>query len=40
VSLPKDLSPEDVTLEQAVEMLAAKVASKGKKTTRRRKAKK
>ncbi len=28
-TLPKDLAPEDVTLEQAVELLAAKAAKKG-----------
>ncbi len=36
-SLPKGVSPEEVTLEQALELLAAKKASKGKRTKRARK---
>ena len=36
-TLPKDLEPEAVTLEQALELIAAKAASKGKKKTTSRK---
>lgn len=37
-SLPKDMKPEDVTLEQAIELLAAKLAKGGKKTAAKKKA--
>jgi DNA topoisomerase I len=30
-TLPKDLSPEAVTMEQALELIAAKAGAKGKK---------
>ncbi|WP_051929247.1 type I DNA topoisomerase [Thermopetrobacter sp. TC1] len=34
-TLPKDIAPEDVTLEQALELIAAKQASKSKKSSRK-----
>ncbi|MCF6302850.1 MAG: DNA topoisomerase I, partial [Devosiaceae bacterium] len=37
-TLPRDLKPEDVTLEQALEMIAAKAAKGGKKKPARKKA--
>ncbi|MCB1155795.1 hypothetical protein KDL45_19190, partial [bacterium] len=40
-SLPKDMAPEDVSLEQALDLLAAREARKGaKKTTKAKTAKK
>ncbi len=36
-TLPKELEPEDVTLDQALELIAAKAATKGKKKTPARK---
>jgi len=42
-TLPKDVKPEDVTVEQALEWVEAKAASKGKgkkKTTRKKATKK
>ncbi len=38
-SLPKDVDPNELTMDQAVELLAAKAKSKGKKRTTRRKKK-
>ena len=37
-TLPKDTNPEDVTMEQAVELITAKAAKGGKKKTTRKKA--
>ncbi len=37
-TLPKDLKPEEVTLERAVELIAEKAAKKGRKPARRKKA--
>jgi DNA topoisomerase-1 len=37
-TLPKDVAPEDVTLEQAVELVNAKAESKGKKKPAAKKA--
>ena len=34
-TLPKDVAPEDVTMEQAVELITAKAAKGGKKTTKK-----
>jgi len=34
-TLPKDVTPEDVTVEQAVELITAKAAKGGKKTTKK-----
>jgi len=39
-TLPKELKPEDVTLEQAIEMIAAKGGAKAKKSPRATAAKK
>ncbi len=39
-TLPKDIRPEDVTLEQALELIAAKVAKGGKKPARKKAAQK
>ena len=39
-TLPKDVKPEDVTLEQAVELIAARAAATGKKPARASAAKK
>ncbi len=37
-TLPRDLKPEEVTLERAVELIAEKAAKKGRKPARRKKA--
>ncbi len=37
-TLPRDLKPEEVTLERAVELIAEKAAKKGKRPARRKKA--
>ena len=37
-TLPKDVDPQTVTMEMAVELIAAKAASKGKKRTRKKSA--
>jgi DNA topoisomerase-1 len=37
-TLPKEVKPEDVTMEQAVELIAAKAGSKAKKKPAKKKA--
>jgi DNA topoisomerase-1 len=37
-TIPKDTKPEDVTMEQAIELIAARAAKTGKKPTAKKKA--